>query len=456
MLHLFLSACAPSLPGPTINLTVNPREVIRRDADRFVGINLNYIRDADANRPTARPLREAIQDLGARWLRYPGGEKSDLHRWSLPPYTAPQSTSLKAYADFPGTRMDFDAFMRLVHYVKAEPYLVVSYDRPDRSGLSEAEHLADAVAWVKYANRTKRYGVRYWEIGNENWHNATSSPEAMARVVQRFSAAMKAVDPTIRVGASGNNREWWDRFLPEAAASLDFISLSNYSAWDFGGYARYTKPPLPDLQGGVRDAVDAARRQSPARPLEVIVTETNSKDYAPNGWTDENSMGHALVSFDLFGGALHQPGVTSAMLWTTRWMEQKPATSQVWYALDDQNKILAAGRAVALWGRFALPWLVTVTGGTDSVAAYATVSPRSDRFTVWIVNRSLESANVSVRVLDSPNLSRGTVQVLTGTGPNDIAPTFGPAQSVAVKDGALPLMDCPPVSISVIRFQSRN
>ena len=30
---------------------------------------------------------------------------------------------------------------------------------------------AEAAAWVKYANVTKNYGVKYWEVGNEVYGN---------------------------------------------------------------------------------------------------------------------------------------------------------------------------------------------------------------------------------------------------------------------------------------------
>ena len=37
-------------------------------------------------------LAEAIAQMGARFLRYPGGEKSDSYLWSVPPYSHSQPT----------------------------------------------------------------------------------------------------------------------------------------------------------------------------------------------------------------------------------------------------------------------------------------------------------------------------------------------------------------------------
>ena len=87
----------PVTPAQSLILSVDAHHVLRDGADRFVGINLNYIRDSDANRPHARALSKALKDLGVRWLRYPGGEKSDFYLWSLPPYDKPNPVSLAPY-----------------------------------------------------------------------------------------------------------------------------------------------------------------------------------------------------------------------------------------------------------------------------------------------------------------------------------------------------------------------
>src|SRR5438876_335345 len=72
---------------------------------------------------------------------------------------------------------------------------------------------ARAAAWVRYANVTKHYGVTYWTIGNElygnghygaNWeadNHADKSPTGYANGVVAFADAMKAVDPTVKIGA---------------------------------------------------------------------------------------------------------------------------------------------------------------------------------------------------------------------------------------------------------------
>ena len=59
--------------------------VVRRKSPAF-GININYLRDSDRNRPQARPLSEAIAAAGMGRLRYPGGSKSDAVLHMTPPF----------------------------------------------------------------------------------------------------------------------------------------------------------------------------------------------------------------------------------------------------------------------------------------------------------------------------------------------------------------------------------
>jgi len=47
--------------------------------------------------------------------------------------------------------------------------------------------------------------------------------------------------------------------------------------------------------------------------LRVIVAETNTKDYAENGWPDSNDFGHALVTFATLGHLAFEPKIEAAL-----------------------------------------------------------------------------------------------------------------------------------------------
>ena len=451
---VLMGMSAMNAAAAPVTLTVESDKIVRHGADHFVGVNLNYVRDSDANRPHARPLDTALLDLGTRWLRYPGGEKSDFYLWAQPPYDAPHPVSLGYYGTVAGQRMDFDAYIAHCRAVHAEPYVVVGYTTEKQAGRTEAQWVESAAAWVRYSNIKKKYGVHYWEIGNENWNNHKGTPEELAQVVVRFSRAMKAADPTVHLGSSGNGQGWWAKFLPIAAPALDFISLSLYNCWGWKSYDHFVQHPDEDTIGDVETALKAIDTDAPPADrgrLKVVVAETNSKDYSDGGWPGTNTLGHALVTFDTLGRVMAQPRVLAAMVWTTRWMDDGEAKNSQWYALGPGNETRPTGRAIALWGQFVQSEMLAVSGGNGSVSGYASRSTDGRTLTVWVLNRGLAPVDDIRIALHSPrSYSRATVSQLSGTGPDDPAPIWGPLQTRAVQGGAVSGLSCPGISVTVL------
>jgi alpha-L-arabinofuranosidase len=435
-------------------LVVETGRAVRAGADRVLGINVNYLRDADGNRTGgARPLEAALGAMGVRWLRYPGGEKSDFVSWTggrprpLGNYVPLASTGSRAFR-----LLEFDRFVALARAVGARPYVVVGCDSPRRTGRTQEVMLREAVALVRYANITRGHGVAHWEIGNENWNNRTSSPGAMAATVARFAAAMKAVDPAIRVGASGYGTAWWRRFLPTAAPHLDFLSVSLYPVWGWSGYKRWLGRHTAALDAPVAGALDAIAALPDAADrarLRVVVAETNAINWHRRGWDSDNTLGHALVTFETFGRLLQHPRVGAAMLWGTRWMDDREAASSVYYALDARNHLLPAGRALALWGEFLHTDFLRVHGGGRTLAAFASASRDRSMLTVWVLNRGLEPAGRVRLELRGPGTWRCVAsRRFGGTVPGDRAPAWIRIPPI----GDSRTLSLPPVSVTVLRF----
>ena len=109
----------------------------------------------------------------------------------------------------PGT--DFDSFMGTVQKIGAQPILIANYG----TGTPQ-----EAAGWVQYANITKGYGVKYWEIGNEVYGNGyyrTWSENGQAVTVTNLSwDGTLAADGgnTVNIGFAGAN----DGAYPSPAA----------------------------------------------------------------------------------------------------------------------------------------------------------------------------------------------------------------------------------------------
>jgi hypothetical protein len=118
-----------------------------------------------------------IEGMGIRAVRFPGGSTADSYAW---------------------TQSDTDNFVSAIPD-SGVAFVTVNYG----SGTP-----AEAAAWVNYANFTMGYGIQYWEVGNQVYAATETDDNAPAhdpveyalRFVQYYQA-MKAVDPTIKIGA---------------------------------------------------------------------------------------------------------------------------------------------------------------------------------------------------------------------------------------------------------------
>ena len=472
-----VTATATGLPAQETpgQLVIDAGNALRVHEENPIGINLNYIRDHDDNRKDgAIPLEQAIRKMGVRWLRYPGGEKSDWHFFAASPYEEADPVILnRTYNDGRGNLvidesylehaaghalLDFDTYMEYVKKSDGVPYVVVPFEPESRSGVSAETYVRHAAAWVRYANVVKGYKVEYWEIGNENWNSGADTRDYAARGLE-IAKAMKEVDPDIKIGMSGNYHEQFKTILDIAGEYLDFLTLSNYrgDGWGDNGFDHYRALPNGTLSKA-DDAVRAIAASDYADSMEIIITEFNAVDFQGR-WPWRNDLGHAIVVFDMLGEFLYDPHVTSAMLWTTRWMNADNPY-QMWYALDNENRPTAVGRTLFIWGRFFKPDMVEVTVPIAGMNAYAAFDPDRETLTLFVINKSTTEQTMPVRVECGAGLARcgsgfsdADVYHFTGTGDSDMNPQFRKeAEPVAVIDNTLELR-LPHTAITVVNFK---
>ena len=201
-----------------------------------------WTKDGSALRPDTLKL---LKELRPPMIRYPGGNFASGYHWEdgIGPHEKRPSRHDAAWQAEEINQVGTDEFLALCEELDTEPYLVVN----DGSGTPE-----EAARWVAYCNSAENseqgrrraanghpqpYNVKYWGVGNEvwgPWQIGTTSAAEYAHRLKRFSAAMKAVDSTIKIIAVGNNLLSDEQNSPEAlwnkevldAASDDFDFLS--------------------------------------------------------------------------------------------------------------------------------------------------------------------------------------------------------------------------------------
>lgn len=481
-----------------LNLSVDVSKTIRLVEPRIIGINTNFLTDHSEMRKAGQGFTNALRRMGVRSLRYPGGEKSDEFFWSVPPWEQPQPTLaltgpggrlspmadfIENYTTFKHKPLDFDEFIALCRELDAEPVICVNYDSMYLPPVSEkgvaptkAQLLEHAIAWVRYANIERGYGVKYWELGNESYllgHNGAARAEDYARDFSEFSRAMKAIDPTIQLGANGPTDKdargkadgedgpgWWQTVLEIAAADLDFLAIHPYPCWKWGSYDYYIQH-TPDFTQAASQACAALQAWAPgeAERIRLHVTETNAADWAASdhypeltGWPLDNDLGHALVLFEILGQHLLHPQVDTAQVWNTRWV--KPASKELWNALDERNEFNPTGHAIALWGRH-LHERMAPTTSMAQVRVFASASDSGADLNVFLINKDLSLQPATLAFENYSPTWQGAWYLLHGAGPQDPAPIFSKVQDIQGERAEVQL-DLPPVSISVLTLAALN
>jgi hypothetical protein len=296
-----------------VQVTVNADEGLGTVPATAYGAN-QAVWDANMNTPASATLLHAA-NVGM--MRYPGGSYGDGYHWQTNTLTGSGYVA-------PGT--DFDSFMGTVDAAGAQAILIANYG----SGTPD-----EAAAWVKYANITKGYHDQYWEIGNEVYGNgyygadweldqhASKSPATYANNDVQYVQAMKAVDPTIKIGvvltlpdswpdgdvASGDSKDWNQTVLPIVGPYVDFAIVHYYPNHTTAADMLQQTRLLPAELAQLREQIDQyAGPNGPNIGLAVTETESNY---------DPDTQPGALFTADAYFTAL-ESGAFTVDYWDTR------------------------------------------------------------------------------------------------------------------------------------------
>jgi hypothetical protein len=148
----------------------------------------------------------------------------------------------------------FESYMAYIKSIDsaAIPLICVNYG----TGTPE-----EAAAWVYYANIVKKYGIKFWQVGNEmdgEWEEGGPvSARMYAEKFLRFSRAMKQVDPTIKVlgpvmsnadfnqknSGSADGKSWMQGFMEYIGAKEKADNVKYCDGIDFHSYPFWSSAP---------------------------------------------------------------------------------------------------------------------------------------------------------------------------------------------------------------------
>lgn len=426
-------------------IRIYPDSVINDIEVNPAGINLNFLMDGGRFPNPKHSVKDALQEMGVKYLRYPGGEKSDLYLFSLPPYekslpSLARTANLDDYPEvitsgkgFTWDPLDFDEFMEICGSLSAKPVIVVAADNYlAKAGKGEIvptreDLIRNAVEWVRYANIKKKYGVRYWMIGNESWNknNENSTAEIYAQDVIDFAKAMKSVDSSILIIPNGDSEEFFSRVMTLAGDYIDRICVSNYGVWDFNnGYNSYrdsTKCLIWPALTAIK-SVDRFASGDQKRRLKVIVSEYGTIDWSGR-WKGDNDIGHAIVAFDMTGQLLMQPQIEFSCFWNTRWIENETRPGIDHDALDKDGNINPTGFSLLIWNKYHGKKLVKTMSGSNPVI-YSSFTPEENKLFVYLINKTENNVTVKIDIQHFKSAELNMAREYYGLGSGDMHPVW--------------------------------
>lgn len=423
-------------------------------------------------------MLKAAQRLSPPILRYPGGTLSDVYRWrsglgsrgnrgtspTLGPVTSDGPTTQTVL-------MGTAEFLELCTQLGARPLITVNVI----TGTAQ-----EAAEWVRQTNVTglkaRASGatlprVDLWEIGNEPYlRNADKPPDRdiapaeFAAKVNEYIAAMKAVDPSIKIIVPFRNATWggipvtpFPDFNPVLFATLrhdvDYVAIHN-------AYA----PALLQPRGALTDEAIFRATMAATRAVSADLAATQAAldaqphlaragmavtEYGPffsigQGDTDTyvSTLAGALYTADVLRVFATTPNVAMAQFWSLagNWHfgsfdpndpHGNPRAS--YWSLYAVRKLLHGVLAPATVDgpTFDSPaaGLVPAYEGTPTVAALATLADATLR--VLVINKDIAATAELTLEVATDRAPAGAVNCFTVSGPTP----FAHAKEISVKSG---------------------
>ncbi|HEY4988526.1 MAG TPA: alpha-L-arabinofuranosidase C-terminal domain-containing protein [Opitutaceae bacterium] len=307
------------------------------------------------------PLAKA---QGITSVRFPGGTLSDFYHWK--DGIGPEgSRPIRAHPTDPGQSPNVFGTPELLKFcaaIGATPLITVN------AGTGTA---AEAAGWVAYCNQSNNAqrvadgiaapaNVSLWEVGNELYlpgnptdqQIITVTPTVYATRFLAYAAAMRAVDPTIKLIAIGTANSsnvslpyptWSATVLSMAAPQMDYFAVHNaYFPMTFG----QTGIPVKDLFQSLWAAPEAVNDSLTAlsaliakyegtRHIGIAVTEWGALFSAdPAEIDDVKTLGSAVYLARVMQVFLGQPRVGLA-----NYFKLTDQTFMGWVGFNQKPKI---------------------------------------------------------------------------------------------------------------------
>ena len=457
---------------PVSDITADPASVSYSIDPAFFGVCDMFWKESDEYMADG-VIENYLKEMQCGFLRFPGGTESDNFDW--------RTNTLVDKRRWPNEdgqdRLTTDKFISLCRRIGAEPIICVNTE----IAVFESEQTAIDLAsdWVRYCNIEKGYNVKYWEIGNEPYYHYRFTAQGYAELFRKMAAAMKAVDPLIKVAAVGEwNTEWvghLDRIPVQnqaRAAEIEYsieINEGRYSESDLRAMQTVADPPVwwETLLEEAGDCMDAASihwyynedeltgmtnalndlnglisDKVPGKEIELIMTE-----WSMYHTIQKFGMERALTVGEAIGRAL-DGNVRKSTYWPLRCGGDHDKKGLF---MEEQKVPRANYHVYSMFANMIGDKRIRCSGINTGTYNFATVSDDGKTVQVFILNRASRTVNTTVGLKGVQSCSV-TEHLLDSQGDKSTDYPVTSAKSIAYDNG-IASISVPPYSMAAYIFE---
>lgn len=322
--------------------------------------------------------------------RFPAGSGSNKYFWDG---QIPDSFLMENVGTIDGLRrgnLTSDLFVDFLDSTQAEGIIVVNYfyarygKTVSSSRAARVNQAASyAASWVRHMNITRGANIKYWEIGNECYGRWETGWDVNGSIVtgkeygedlRVFADSMKAVDPTIKIGAVLHHTDsvWNKAVLREVHDKADFLIVHQYFT-----------PPTNDPQQ-ILDEVPKVGEIATQVRQEILNHTPKTPDELPLCMTEFNCRGRHRITMTnaLFTsqviGELIKNRYGLANIWVSEWKHNDTEANATagFLAVEDPNQPDYSARPsympFHLYGKcFGDQMLASQINGSSALKVYA-------------------------------------------------------------------------------------
>jgi hypothetical protein len=381
------------------SITVDASTVLLTIPPEIYGNNMApWVSTNNGNTPDTTYV-EAMQVSGCRNMRWPGGSWADQLNWD----------DIQCKANYEVTTPEYISFLQEFGG-SMHPICNFSGNWCGAQN-THSQAVALAAQWVTWnLTNAGTAKAKYWDIGNEDygsWEQGNTNGTDYGRKFADYYTAMKAVDPTIMIGAvacpvATEYNGWTPQVLTAAAAAgvvPDFLIIHNY--------------PGPSSTGTAADDVSLVNLALPG----MQKTNLDNMVYTYLGTTYVGQVKYYMDEFNINGGPSALTNEYINAMFCSQWILECAKYgwigANLWATKNSccpDFGFINTGTDAPFPNYYIYPMLtgkfgntmVSCTSSETIVRAYAAIDSSGD-LTIFMVNNDPDNSNPAVITLSGFN-----------------------------------------------------